>query len=247
MHQALSGVNAQIESWPLIETLISEDDPEMNHFIDNIENYEWIVFSSKRAIESFQPYIQDQKLSDSIIARLKFCAIGKDIEFMQNTLHVEPAIRPLEPSPTGIVQALKDLPEDIQNVKIAVLAPDVKGISEPNVVPNFLNDLRQLGMYVQKINAYTTAASGISNDPEKINAILNGKYSIIAFTSTAEVEVFLKRIDIKTLPSSVKFACFGPYTAANARSLGIQVDIVARDFSSFEGFAKEIGNYLAEH
>jgi uroporphyrinogen-III synthase len=34
--------------------------------------------------------------------------------------------------------------------------------------------------------------------------------------------------------------CFGPYTAANARSMGLAPAVVAEDFSSFDGFASAI-------
>ena len=40
-------------------------------------------------------------------------------------------------------------------------------------------------------------------------------------------------------------ACFGPYTAANARALGLGVDLVSKDFSSFGGFAASLEEHLA--
>jgi uroporphyrinogen-III synthase len=245
MGQALYNISVNAESWPLIETLIPSEHPGMEQFMQHIDTYDWVVFSSRKAIESFHQYAEIHEVPDDKIRKVKFCAIGKDIRFMQKTLHMEPALIPEEPSPAGIVQALKNLNEDLRQKKIAVLAPDVIGITEPNVVPNFLNDLRLLGMDVDKIDAYTTQAVTISADLEKVDAILNGNYSIIAFTSTAEVEVFLKIMKGKKLPPDIKLACFGPYTAENARNLGLNIDIVASDFSSFDGFAREIEMHLS--
>ncbi|NEP15084.1 MAG: uroporphyrinogen-III synthase, partial [Symploca sp. SIO2C1] len=42
------------------------------------------------------------------------------------------------------------------------------------------------------------------------------------------------------------FACFGPYTAANTQKLGLNVSIIAQDYSSFEGFAQAIAAFLRD-
>jgi uroporphyrinogen-III synthase len=39
-------------------------------------------------------------------------------------------------------------------------------------------------------------------------------------------------------------SCFGPYTAANARRMGLVPAVVAKDFSSFDGFADAIAAYF---
>lgn len=54
---------------------------------------------------------------------------------------------------------------------------------------------------------------------------------------------------ILTVPSSEaqmnkNLDCFGPYTTANARKLGMNVCIVSRDYSSFGGFAEAIAEFF---
>jgi uroporphyrinogen-III synthase len=61
---------------------------------------------------------------------------------------------------------------------------------------------------------------------------------VIAFSSTAEVESFLTMVNSQSDYERSIIACFGPYTTANARKLGVNVCIVAKDYSLFEGFAE---------
>jgi uroporphyrinogen-III synthase len=69
---------------------------------------------------------------------------------------------------------------------------------------------------------------------------------IIAFTSTAEIESFMRMFDSKSDYENTLIACFGPYTAANAASLGFHVSIVSQDYSSFAGFTVAMADFLSQ-
>ncbi len=239
LQDALDEVGVTPVSLPLIETIIQENNPGLEAFITNPKDIDWIAFSSRKAIEAFAQHKERLKVPNEVFKNIKFCAIGKDAEYMRSLLGIRPNIIPKEPSPAGIVEALKSLP-DISGKRIIVLAPEVEGIKEPNVVPDFIDQLSNLGMEVQGIHVYTTRPTVISKKKEWLDAILNGEYDVIAFTSTAEVEAFLLLTAGHQIPLSQTFACFGPYTASNARNMGLKIEIIASDFSSFKGFAKEI-------
>ena len=66
---------------------------------------------------------------------------------------------------------------------------------------------------------------------------------MIAFSSTGEVES-IKMFHSKTEYEHCAVACFAPYTAANARKLGICVSVVAQDYSAFAGFACAIAQFF---
>jgi uroporphyrinogen-III synthase len=78
----------------------------------------------------------------------------------------------------------------------------------------------------------------------ELNLIRQGKIDAIAFSSTAEVESFLPMVNSKQDYQQCAIACFGPYTAANAKKLGINVSIIAKDYSSFQGFAEAIAAFF---
>jgi uroporphyrinogen-III synthase len=243
LKQALKETGATPISLPMVETTIPEENPQLEFLLRNPEQYNWIAFSSRKAIQAFAQYKERFKIQDQAINNIHFCAIGKDAEYLENRLGISPAFTPAEPSPSGIVETLKQL-EGTSGQKIAVLAPKVEGLSEPNIVPDFITQLTNIGMIVQRINAYTTHPARIHNANEWLQSIGSGEYDVIAFTSSAEVEAFLHFTQGKPLPPSQIFACFGPYTSANAQKMGLNIEIVASNFHSFQGFAKEIESYF---
>lgn len=66
----------------------------------------------------------------------------------------------------------------------------------------------------------------------------------MAFTSSAEIEVLLQHIKNEDILNNVSIACFGPYTSAFAQKKGLNVSIVAKDFSSFTGFLAAIESFF---
>lgn len=230
------------EAIPMIETLIPQDMPDTDNLFSNIDEYEYIAFSSRKAIEAFYQKWNENRID---ISRIKFCAIGKDIEYMAEKLGVAPAVYPDEPSPMGIANKLGE-DNHIEGKQIAVLVPEVREIDEPDVVPDFLARLYEVGMNVTRVNAYVTRPADEAEINKAVNLIADRDIKCIAFTSSAEVEILLWHIDDRSILDGVAIACFGPYTAAFARKKGLDVSVVAKDFSSFLGFLKAIENHFAE-
>jgi len=221
---------------PMIETVIPENMPDTDRLFMNLHRYEYIAFSSRKAIESFY---QVQSKKNLPLADIKFCAIGKDSDYMVEKLGVQPAIHPDEPSPMGIAGKLNE-DESIKGKTIAALVPLIEGIEEPDVVPDFLEKLNNIGMNATRVNAYITRPVDKAQIDMAIELITSKKIKCIAFTSSAEVEILLQNIGDKNLLESITIACFGPYTAAHAQKRGLAVSIIAQDFSSFSGFLRAI-------
>jgi uroporphyrinogen-III synthase len=243
LQQALKETDATTVSLPMVETTIPEENPQLESLLKNPEQFNWIAFSSRKAIQAFAQYKEKLKIPDQALKKIHFCAIGKDAEYLENCLGISPSFTPAEPSPSGIVEALEQI-EGTSGQHIAVLAPKVEGLSEPNIVPDFVTQLTNIGMNVQQINVYSTHPSSIVHPNEWLRSIWSGEYDVIAFTSSAEVEAFLNFTNEQPLPPSQIFACFGPYTSANAQKMGLNIEIVSSDFHSFQGFAKEIELYF---
>ncbi|MCL1932201.1 MAG: uroporphyrinogen-III synthase [Candidatus Azobacteroides sp.] len=224
---------------PLIETVIPEDMPDVDSLFMNLQQYDYVAFSSRKAIESFD---QVQKKRNLPLDDIKFCAIGKDAEYMYEKLGVRPAVHPDEPSPMGIADKLGE-DENIGGKTIAVLVPLVEGIIEPDVVPNFLAKLSDIGMKVTRVNAYITRAVDKVQIDEAVKRIASKEIKCIAFTSSAEIEILLQNTGDKSLLDNITIACFGPYTAAYAQKRGLNVSVIAQDFSSFSGFLEAIEKY----
>jgi uroporphyrinogen-III synthase len=224
---------------PTIETCPLEDFTELDAALQHIETFDWISFTSRNGINGFFQRLEDLGLNSLILSKSKFCAIGLDAERLAG-LGVKVDFVPKEPSPAGIIAELATIP-NIANKRILVPAPQVVGVPEPDVIPNFIAGLEKLGMKVTRVPTYQTRCLDKRIYEVELNLIRQGKIDVIAFSSTTEVVGFLQMVDSKTDYEHCVIACFGPYTAANATKLGLNVSIIAQDYSSFAGFADAIG------
>jgi uroporphyrinogen-III synthase len=229
-------------SVPLIETVIPESSRMMDSLLSGLSSYDWIAFSSRKAIDSFFMAAERNAADTTLLASVRFCAIGKDAELLREYGY-SCAIEPDEASPAGITASLSALP-DIAGETIAVIVPGVAGLSEPPVVPDFIAGLEAAGLIVTRVDGYKTRPVIRNDRLKQANMVSSGYYDLIAFTSTAEAEAFLNMMQGYLIREDQLFACFGPYTAENVRSMGLRVDIVSDDFSSFDGFAESIKNYF---
>ena len=227
---------------PTIETCWLDDYTKLESTFREIEQFDWIAFTSRNGIEAFFQKMKSLNLSTSILGRSGLCALGKDAEKLFQ-FGIKADLIPEESSPQGIVNELSKL-TNIAQQKILVPVPKVVGISEPNIIPNFVNNLEKLGLQVTCVPAYLTQPLQKDLYEVELELIRHKKVEMIAFSSTGEVESFIKMFHSKSEYEHCAVACFGPYTAANARKLGIRVSVVAQDYSSFAGFAKAIAQFF---
>ncbi|MHC0062036.1 uroporphyrinogen-III synthase [Nostoc sp. UIC 10890] len=221
---------------PTIETCYLSNYTELDAALDHIDEFDWIVFTSRNGIAAFFHRMNDLDIPISVVQKCHLCALGKDAESLLSFCGKVDLI-PAESSPAGIVAELAKLPQ-IQDKKVLIPAPEVVGLPEPDVVPNLITDLQKLGIEVTRVPTYITQGLDKSIYGIELNLIRQGIIDVIAFSSTAEVESFLTMVNSPSDYESCIIACFGPYTTANARKLGMNVSIVSRDYSSFEGFAE---------
>ncbi|NEQ66690.1 MAG: uroporphyrinogen-III synthase [Symploca sp. SIO2D2] len=229
---------------PTIETCYLEDNSELDTVLARITEFDWIAFTSRNGIEAFWQRLQVLAIPTSALKHCQLCAIGKDSERL-SAIGMRVDLVPGESSPQGIVTELSKI-ADIQNQTVLVPVPKVVGVPEPDIVPNFVAGLQELGMGVTPVPTYTTRCLDSDIYELELELIRQGKIDAIAFSSTAEVEAFLQMVDSLQDYKHCIIACFGPYTAANAQKLGVNVSIIAQDYSSFAGFAEAIATFFTQ-
>ncbi|VAI19141.1 unnamed protein product [Triticum turgidum subsp. durum] len=142
------------------------------------------------------------------------------------------------PTPAGLVEALGRG----SGRRVLCPVPDVDGLREPPVVPDFLARLDAAGWTAVRAPAYTTCWAG-PGCAERLVAPDAAAPDAIVFTSSAEVEGLLKGLDaagwswprLRARWPDMVVAAHGPVTAEGVRRLGIEVDVVSSRFSSFHG------------
>lgn len=228
---------------PTIETYALDPAPALDEALQQLRNFSWIAFTSRTGIQTFILRLQQLDIPLFLLNQCRTCAIGQDAKRLQELgIHVD--LVPAESSPAGIVSELAQIPE-IGNQRILVPIPQVEKIPEPDIVPKFIAGLQQLGLAVVSVPAYVTRRLDATDYAVELELIRQGRVDAIAFSSTAEISALLQMMDSKTLMKHCVIACFGPYTAGNAKALGLSVDIVSQDFSSFTSFVEAIAQFFS--
>jgi len=121
-------------------------------------------------------------------------------------------------------------------------------MEEPAVVPNFIRDLEAIGLKIHPVPAYVTARETRNLDVGT-RMLLAGEVDIVAFTSRGEIESLLLHLGAQrdALNKRAALACFGPITSEGARLRNLTVDIVAEDYSRFEGFVSAMEDWARKH
>ncbi|KAG5508345.1 hypothetical protein JIQ42_08268 [Leishmania sp. Namibia] len=252
---------------PVIETVATPDTVDMRALLEHdLDGIDYIAFCSRCAVDSLgaalgdrygrwgepvsesagsAPAEDEDKLAtkiETVLGKCTLAAIGKDADYVLERLRIRPVICPDEPSPAGIAAKLVES-GPVEGRTIAVLAPCVEGFAEPDVVPRFVAQLRGAGMKVMRVDAYVTRPVSKEAVSAAVMALTDGSARGVAFTSGGEIAVLLRHSP--QCLTNIDVACFGPYTAGFAAQHGVTVSCVAKDFSSFDGFAATIEQHYA--
>jgi uroporphyrinogen-III synthase len=228
---------------PTIETCYLSNYSQLDTALSHIKKFDWILFTSRNGITAFFHRMNNLNIPVSALENCQLCALGKDSESLLSFFGKVDLI-PRESSPAGIVAELGKIPQ-IHEKTVLIPAPEVVGLPEPDVVPNLITDLENLGIKVTRVPTYITQGLDQNIYSIELNLVRQKMIDVIAFSSTAEIESFLTMVNSPKDYEHCVIACFGPYTTANAQRLGVNVSIVSRDYSSFEGFAEAIARFFS--
>jgi len=205
------------------------------------DRYDWIAFTSRNGIDAYLNRMAALGLTPEDVLGVKAAAIGNDAALLKQG-GITPVLVPPTPSPIGIVRELER--RGVSSGTVLVPAPDVIGMAEPRVVPEFIENLEAIGLTTKRVPAYLTARE--TEDLEVgTRMLLAGEIDMIAFTSRGEIESLLLHLgdDSGALNEKTVLACFGPITSAGAELRNLRVDVVAKDYSRFEGFVAAMEDY----
>ena len=201
---------------PTLELQLVES-KELVYIIENIETFDWIVFTSPAGVKSFF------KLCKLDIIPSKIAVIGVKTEEELLKYGFKPDLIPKDFTAEGLLESFKSI--NLKNKNVAL----PRTLSAREVLPKCLEDY---GASVLIAEAYT---SGIPHDTTKIielcNDIIDGLVDIITFTSPLTVKNLMEvyknsqpsRLDelILALKNRVVVASIGPITAKALSEYGI--------------------------
>ena len=150
-----------------------------NSSLDKLETVKYLVLPSKNAISACLKACGDsvgvfqQKLNGEY-RDIEVWAMGADADYLRETLGIRNVMKPKVASTDGIIEAMKE--NFIDQGNALVFVPEVlPPLTEPDVVPNFLKNLKTLGIEPHRIPAYdTTVGPSLQEVEPEVKMLMEG-------------------------------------------------------------------------
>jgi uroporphyrinogen III methyltransferase/synthase len=192
--------------------------------IDNLETYDWLIFTSVNGVSYFFERLYEKGLDVRAVKDVRTAAIGPATAKRLGDFGLKSDIIPKTYQAESVVEAFEK--EDMEEKR--VLLPRAK-----EARPILPVELVKLGAVVNEITAYQTEQAS-ENIDELIKRLEEGSIDIVTFTSSSTVKNFkalLPAERFESLIEKVTVASIGPITTDTAKELGFKVDITAKDFT----------------
>lgn len=221
--------------FPTIETVPPDSWKALDSAIQNIERYDWLIFTSVNGVKYFLERVKANQKDIRCLKGIKLCAIGPKTAKVLEDLGIIIDFVPAEYRAEALIEGFD--PIEIKGKKI--LIPRAAVARE--VLPE---ELVKLGATVDVVEAYKTIKP--EGKTAKIREMLKNKeIDIITFTSSSTVTNFIsmfKKEEISELLDGVVVACIGPVTADSAKKYGLEVSIMPEDYT-IEAFTDAIVDF----
>lgn len=212
----LREMGADVLEFPVIELRAAADPGPLDRAIEQLEAYDWVVFTSANGVRFFLDRL-DRSKRDVRALRGKICAIGPATRVALESLHWKVDLAPEQYVAEIMVAAFAGVELSGKRVLLprAAVARDV--------IPN---EFAQRGAWVDVVEAYRTVMP-VSTE----GGVSFGRVDWVTFTSSSTVKNFLAMAGRDVLLGA-RVASIGPVTSETLRKHGLRVDVEAGEFTT---------------
>ena len=208
--------------FPVIEISPNQDTSAIDQALQQLDQYAWLVLTSVNGVQVVWDRLADLQI-EGLPDRLKVAAIGPKTAAALQTVGVVPDFVPDEYVAEAILPGLGEL----QGLRVLLLRADLARAALPQAI-------QQAGGVAHEIAVYNTLPA--QPDPLELRSLQLG-VDVVTFTSSSTVRNFVNLacqagLDPQALPGDPLIACIGPITAETAREHGLQVDLVASEYTT---------------
>lgn len=217
---------------PLLSFKAAELSKEEKKVIENIHTYDWIIFTSNIAVETFLSFYAEERTQLPYVA-----AIGKKTAQVLEKKGIKVDFIPAEFVAESFVTEFASRIEKGTKVFIP------KG----NLARDYIAEqLKKLGAIVDEMIIYDTYFPRESKE-HLARLLSDHKLDIISFTSPSTVDHFMEVVESHGLRDQIQsciIACIGPVAKKRAESLGLTVHVVP-DVYTVDEMIKHIAEYIS--
>jgi porphobilinogen synthase len=223
---------------PAIEIGDDFDHGGLDRAIGELDRYDWIVFTSANAVETFFSRVEALEASGRVGEGRRAAAAGKRIAAIgpatERALRERSAGAVAVPG-ESVSQAIAESLGEIAGMRILIPRSDLarKSLGE---------DLRARGASVDEVLAYVTSRAEMA--PESAKEIERG-FDAVLFASPSAARCFAAISGGPARLRDALVACIGPATAEEAEKIGYRVELVAERHSA-EGLVEALIRHYKE-
>ncbi len=223
---------------PTIEVRMVRDTSVFDNAVNNMEDYDWIIFSSTNAVKFFFARIDQMGKDIRVLGRTRIAAVGSSTADAICALHLNVDALPDDFRAEGLLKFFRG--RDMKGKR--VLIP--RAVVARKILPR---GLRETGASVTVAPIYETIPPEIA--PQTLELLEEEAIDVVTFTSSSTVKNLFKTVPeqvIKRIMEKAKVSCIGPVTARTARNMGLKVEIIP-DESTVHALVNAIEqSFLAE-
>ncbi|MCP4690525.1 MAG: uroporphyrinogen-III C-methyltransferase [Desulfobacterales bacterium] len=222
--QRLSDLGAECLEHPTIRVEPPGDMAPLDQAIADLAQYQWIVFTSVNGVKFFFDRLFELGLDVRALGDIRTASIGPATADRLLSYGLKSDIIPESYRAESVVEAFTG--ENVQGKRI--LLP--RAMEARPVLPV---ELGKMGARVDEIAVYRTRRVQENTDL-LLERLREGDVDLVTFTSSSTAKNFTAMLppgEAKDLLRGVVNACIGPVTADTARALGLDVHVVADQYT----------------
>lgn len=237
----LKEYGAKVYHAPTIEIVEPESFTLLDQAIKRLLQYDWVIFTSRNAVDTFLARLKFLEKESSLLTKLKILAVGSSTAKALEKANLVVTLIPEKFHAEGALESLKNYYQDNQKLsKCRFLFPRALGGSDLLVV-----ELKKIGAKVDLVVAYQTQTP-VGAKEEILNILSSKKINLITFTSPSTINNLVELvspISIVDLLKNISIACIGPVTTKAVEEVGLKINVCPNQSTALS-LAEAIKNYL---
>ncbi|RQD56290.1 MAG: uroporphyrinogen-III C-methyltransferase [Desulfonatronovibrio sp. MSAO_Bac4] len=238
--QDLTHLGACCFEFPTIEIKPVDNYEPLQQSIKNLDNYDWIIFTSVNGVRFFWQELRRMGLDARVLGKNKIAAIGPATARELEERGIYSDFVPEKYVAESVVDGLLNL--GVKDKK--VLIPRARVARE--VLPR---ELERAGADVEIVPVYETVLAQ-EDGTEVLSGLESSEVHYITFTSSSTVENFFSLISPEVLKpylsKGLKLVCIGPVTGDTLKGFGFKADIMPDDYT-IPGVVQALIHHSQQH
>lgn len=234
--ELLEAYGAEVIECPTIAILPLEDWKAVDHCLDRIGSYHWVIFTSANGVRNFVARLRERGSDVRALHGIRVATIGPATAAALAEAGIRADVVPSEYRAEAILDALDG---DLRGMRFLI----PRAAEAREVLPS---GLRDRGAHVDVVPVYRTVP--VTDQAATVLDLLRaGQIDAVTFTSSSTVVGFAELFPGEDLPALLKgvtIACIGPITAETATRYGLVSDVIPPAFT-IPALAEALAEHLA--